>query len=158
MKRLVILSFLFSLPCLVSFSQRKTLKTSNMNSKEVEAIIKATEDFQEAWNKGDAKAAALFYTEDAIRVGAFGDVQHGIAEIEAAYEKLLHQTMAGASVKQERGNVRILTEDLAIWDAPIEINIPGNSEPLKGYVVQVMKKLNGKWMVLEAHPKIFPKR
>jgi hypothetical protein len=66
--------------------------------------------------------------------------------------------MAGASVKQERGNVRILTEDLAIWEAPIEINIPGNSEPLKGYVVQVMKKLNGKWMVLEAHPKIFPKR
>jgi hypothetical protein len=60
MKRLVFLSFLFSLLSLVSFSQTKTLKTSNMNSREVDAIIKATEDFQEAWNKGDAKAAALF--------------------------------------------------------------------------------------------------
>ncbi len=29
----------------------------------------------------------------------------------AAYDKLLHQTMPGAKVKQERGNVRMLTSN-----------------------------------------------
>ena len=36
---------------------------------------------QEAWNMRGAKGSASFYTEDATRVGAFGDVQHGRAEI-----------------------------------------------------------------------------
>ncbi len=39
----------------------------------------------------------------------------------AAYDKLLHQTMPGAKVKQERGNVRMLTSNLAIWQGGIEI-------------------------------------
>ena len=63
-----------------------------MNIEKQETIIAETQAFAEAWDKGDAKALASYYTEDAVRVGAFGDVQHGRAEIEAAYNKLLHQT------------------------------------------------------------------
>ncbi len=126
-----------------------------MQSNDEQAIINETEAFAIAWNKGDAKAAASFFTDDGVRVGAFGDMQHGRAEIEAAYDKLLHQTMADATVKQERGNVRIISPELAVWQAGIEIIPPGGS-PLKGHVVQVMKKVKGRWLVLEAHPKIFP--
>ena len=54
-------------------------------------------------------------------VGAFGDVRHGQAEIEAAYDKLLHYTMPGAKVKQERGSVRMLSLELAVWQGGIEI-------------------------------------
>jgi len=32
----------------------------------------------------------------------------------------------------------------------------GAAPPLRGYVVQVMKKVGGRWLVLEAHPKLFP--
>lgn len=120
-----------------------------------EAIFKETEAFAEAWNKGEAKNAASFFTDDGVRVGAFGDIQHGRAEIEAAYERLLHQAMAGATVKQERGSVQMLSPDLAIWQGSIEIAPPVGS-PLKGHVVQVMKKIDGRWLILEAHPKIFP--
>jgi uncharacterized protein (TIGR02246 family) len=121
-----------------------------------QAIISETEAFAEAWNKGDAKEAASFYTEDGVRVGAFGDVQHGRAEIEAAYERLLHQTMPGARVKQERGDVRMLSSELAVWQAGMEIIPSSGGPPLKGHVVQVMKKVKGRWLVLEGHPKIFP--
>ena len=121
-----------------------------------QAIITETRAFSEAWNKGDAQSAASFFTEDAVRVGAFGDVQHGRAEIEQAYDKLLHQTMAGATVKQEPGSVRLLSPDLAVWQAGIEIFPRGAATPMKGHVVQVMKKVEGRWLVLEAHPKLFP--
>src|SRR6266542_410931 len=35
------------------------------------------------------------------------------------------------------------------------IQPPGGASPLKGYVVQLMKKVDGRWLVLEAHPKLF---
>jgi len=126
-----------------------------MESIDKQAIFRETEAFAEAWNKGDAKKAASFFAEDATRVSAFGDVQSGRAEIEAAYERLLHQTMSGALVKQERGSIRMLSPELAIWQAGLEIIPPGGS-PLKGHVFQVMKKVQGRWLILEAHPKIFP--
>ena len=61
-----------------------------MKVSERESIIKETEQFLIAWNNGDAKAAAAFYSKDGCRVGAFGDMQHNRAEIEKAYEHLMH--------------------------------------------------------------------
>lgn len=126
------------------------------NQQEEQVIIAENQAFQEAWNRGDAKGSASFYTEDATRVGAFGDVQHGRAEIEKAYDILLHQTMPGAEVKLGRGTVRMLTPEFAVWQGRIEIIPAGGAIPLKGHVVQVMKKVNRRWLMLEAHPKIFP--
>lgn len=123
---------------------------------EQEAIIAETEAFARAWNLGEARAAAAFFTEDGTRVGAAGDVQHGRAEIEAAYERLLHATMPGAQVNQERGSVRMLTPDLALWQGRIEI-LPAHGGPaIHGHVVQVMKRSGNRWLILEAHPKLFP--
>lgn len=123
---------------------------------ESEIIMAETRAFSEAWNRGDAKAAASFFTKEGVRVGAFGDVQRGYAEIEAAYDRLLHQTMPGAKVEQEPGSVRMLAPDLAIWEAGIEIIPPGEAVPLKGHVLQIMRKVDGRWLILEAHPKLFP--
>ncbi len=123
---------------------------------ETASILAETQKFSDAWNRADAALAASFFTEDGIRVGAFGDVQRGRAEIRAAYDRLLHQAMPGAQAVQDTGTVRMLTDDLAVWQAKLEI-IPGNEGPsLKGFVVQIMKKVNGRWLILEAHPKFFP--
>jgi uncharacterized protein (TIGR02246 family) len=127
-----------------------------MPSSDEQAIFDETAAFAEAWNQGDAKAAAAFFAEDGVRVGAFGDAQAGRAEIQVAYERLLHQTMPGAVVKQERGQVRILSPELAVWQGGIDIIPPGGGSTLKGHVVQVMKKVDGRWLILEGHPKIFP--
>lgn len=127
-----------------------------MDQLEVEAIIEETQAFADAMNAGDAALAASFYAEDGTRVGGFGDVQHGREEIGAAYDRLLHQSMPGARLSQERGTVRMLTPDLAVWQGGLEIVVPGSGAPLRGHVVQVMKKINGRWLILEGHPKIFP--
>lgn len=120
-----------------------------------EAIISETQAFAAAWSRGDAKAAASFYTEDGVRVGAMGDRQQGRAELEAAYERLLRGPFAGAKVDQERGAVRMLTGEFAIWQGGIEI-VPPTGAPMKGHVIEVMKKVGGRWLVLEGHPKLFP--
>jgi uncharacterized protein (TIGR02246 family) len=83
-------------------------------------------------------------------------VQRGLAEIEAAYDNLLRESMPGAKVKQDRGSVRMLTPEFAIWQAGIEIIPPSGDAVLKGHVIQVMKKVKGRWLILEGHPKIFP--
>lgn len=120
-----------------------------------EAIYRENEAFLEAWNRGDARAAASFFTEDGVRVGAFGDIQRGRAEIEAAYNRLLRQTMPGATASMERGSIRMLTPDLALWQGGLEIT-PVSGPPMKGHVVQVMRRVGERWLVVEAHPKFFP--
>lgn len=127
-----------------------------MSTGDEDAIVREVQAFSEAWSRGDAKAAAGFYTEDGVRVGAMGDVQHGRAELEAAYDKLLHGAFAGAKVTQERGAVRMLTPELALWRGGMEITPAGGGPPVKGHVAQIMKKVDGRWLVLEAHPKPFP--
>ena len=149
-------SYLTLLSVIVLVAWQHQSKEGIQMGPEEKAIIQETQAFAESWNKADAKMAASFYTEDAVRVGAFGDLQHGRAEIEAAYDRLLHQTMPGAKVKQDEGIVRMLSPELAVWQAAIEIVPPGDGAPLKGYVVQVMKKVRGRWLILEAHPKVFP--
>ena len=123
---------------------------------EQEAIFREIEAFSAAWSRGDAKAAAWFFTEDGVRVGAAGDVQRGRAELEAGYRRLLHGPFTGATVTQERGTLRMLTPDLALWQGAMRIQPPGNGPAIQGYVVQLMQKVNARWLVLEAHPKIYP--
>jgi uncharacterized protein (TIGR02246 family) len=124
-----------------------------------DAAIRAELDaFEAAWNRGDAAAAASFFTEDGVRMGAFGDVQHGRAELEAAYEDLLHGAMAGATVRQGPPTVRMLTPGLAVVQGSMEIVPAGDGPVMRGHVVQIMTKVNGRWLVLEAHPKLFPPR
>jgi uncharacterized protein (TIGR02246 family) len=122
-----------------------------------DAIIAEVEAFTAAWNTADPEAAAAFFTPDGVRVGAFGDVQHGRAELVAAYRALFSGPLGGATVRQERGTVRMLAHGLAFWQGGIEIQPPG-APLLKGHVVQIMKQVGPRWLVLEAHPKIFPPR
>jgi uncharacterized protein (TIGR02246 family) len=126
------------------------------NTRDEEAIIAEVQAFSDAWSRGDARLAASFYTEDGVRVGAAGDVQQGRTEIEAAYEGLFHGPFAGATVVQDRGVVRMLAPDLAVWRGGMRIEPPGGGPPVLGAVVQVMKRVGDRWLVLEAHPKLFP--
>lgn len=72
-------------------------------------------DFLKAWNKGDAKAAASFFTEDGVRIGAMGDIGCGREEIAKALDNLIHKSMTGAKAKTANESVRMLTTEFAIW-------------------------------------------
>jgi len=153
-KNYLLLSFLF---LIISCNQQSNKERGNiMTTNDEESIYKENDSFLEAWNQGDAKVVASFYTVDGVRVGAMGDIEHGREEIATAYDNLMHKAMSGAKAKMEKGSIRILTPELVIWQGGLEIQKPDGSPAMKGYVMQVMKKVNNKWMILEAHPKLFP--
>jgi uncharacterized protein (TIGR02246 family) len=128
-----------------------------MTEPDEQAIIDVTQAFATAWSQGDAQGAAACFTEDGVRVGAMGDVQHGRAELEAAYAKMLGGPFAGAAIRQDRGTVRMLSPEFAFWQGGIEI-VPPSGNPIRGHVVQLMKKVGERWWILETHPKLFPER
>lgn len=133
-----------------------TCKQTEMKNEE--AIYAETEAFRQAWNKGDAKLVTSFFTDDAIRVdgvGAFGATQRGKDELEAAYNRLFHQTMSGIQMKYlDKGEVRMLSPEFAVWQGNLEIIRPDRIST-KGHVVEIFKKVNNRWLIVEAHPK-FP--
>src|SRR5262245_26005558 len=110
---LILLSFLVG--C------QTTVKDAPVSAEDQEAILREVQAFSAAWSHADAKLLASFYTEDGVRVGAAGDVQHGRAELETAYSKLFQGPLAGAKITQERGSVRMLAPDLALWQGGMEI-------------------------------------
>ncbi len=126
-----------------------------MSVHDEQVIRQEVEAFSQAWNTGDTQALAVFFTEDAVRVDAFGDVQCGRSEIATAFHHLLHGRMAGARVRMEPGTVRLLSPDLALWQGGVEILLP-QGPPLRGHAFQVMRREGNRWLILEAHPKLFP--
>ena len=126
-----------------------------MNSADVIAIEQLQKGFLTHWSAGDAVGCAGAYVEDGVRVGARGDIEHGRAEIERAYEKLFAGPFQGARVTGGPPTVRALGNDYALCQAPFTI-APAQGAPIEGYSLDVMQKLHGRWWVLESHPKLFP--
>src|SRR5262245_26079066 len=121
-----------------------------------EAIFALGEAFVQAWNARDAKALARFFAEDGVRVGAAGDVTCGHSEIAAAYERVFHNSAPGSHMVQERGTVRMLSPELALWQGAFAVSDGAHGEMQHGYASELLKKVDGRWLLLEAHPKFFP--
>ncbi|MBI1798137.1 MAG: SgcJ/EcaC family oxidoreductase [Candidatus Eisenbacteria bacterium] len=112
-------------------------------------------EFLMHWSTGDADSCSALFTEDGMRVGARGDIQHGRAEIRAAYIKLFSGAFHGAKVSGGPSSVRMLDSGYALWQAPFTIT-PAQGPPMEGYGVDLMKKVHGEWRILESHPKLYP--
>jgi uncharacterized protein (TIGR02246 family) len=118
-------------------------------------ILERTATFLAAWQRRDAKAATAHMTEDAVRVGAFGDVQRGRAEIKTAFQKLFSGgPMKGAKIQFEP-SVRLLASEVAVSQGALTIT-PAEGAPMAGYVVELWKKRDGRWCLIETHPKFSP--
>jgi uncharacterized protein (TIGR02246 family) len=127
--------------------------------KDDEAIYAETEAFRQAWNKGDVKLVTSFFTDNAIRVdgvGATGQTQRGKGQLETAYNKLFHEASPGIQMKYaDKGEIRWLSDDLAVWQGNLEIIRPDGTIA-KGHVVEIFKRVNDRWLIVEAHPKVAP--
>jgi uncharacterized protein (TIGR02246 family) len=125
-----------------------------MEATEEQIIRGVTEKRIEAWNSGNTKTSASYFSEDAVRVGPYGDEQHGREEIIAAMEKM-REKMEGATVRLGQSTVRLLGPEHAILHGGMEILLADGTS-IKGHLVDVMKRVEGQWMILETHPKIIP--
>ena len=152
--------FIITVVCFVSCSRQpdpqKTATEAPDIANEEKNIMDKSAAFQEAWNKADAKTLSTFYTEDAFRIGAYGNVQNGKAEIEAAYNQIFQTTFPGSSIRQEQGTIRMLGSDFALKRGGFEL-VPADNQPvIKGHIIEIYKKVNGDWLIMESHPRFYP--
>jgi uncharacterized protein (TIGR02246 family) len=105
---------------------------------------KRAQEFIAAFDKGDAKAVASFWTADATYVDQVGREIKGRAAIEKLYEKVFAD-QKGAKLTIHVTSARLLTPDVAVEDGTTEV-APANGDP--GTVARfsaVLVKKDGEW-------------
>jgi uncharacterized protein (TIGR02246 family) len=93
-----------------------------------EAIRKSAKDFEKAFEKGDAKAVAAFWTEDGEYYEDSGAELQGRAAIEKAYAELFKERPKG-QIEIDIQNIRFPSPDTAIEDGILRLKYPGAELP-----------------------------
>jgi uncharacterized protein (TIGR02246 family) len=93
-----------------------------------DAITKSARDFEKAFEKGDAKAVAAFWTEDGEYYDDTGFELRGRAAIEKAYAEVFKQKAKG-KLEIEIQGIRFPSLDTAIEDGILRMKYPGSELP-----------------------------
>jgi uncharacterized protein (TIGR02246 family) len=105
---------------------------------------KRAQAFLEAFNKGDARAVAGFWTPDGDYVDQVGHRYKGRAAIEKLYEKVF-AARKGARLSILVTSARQVTPDVAIEDGITEVTAPEGGPPTAAAFSAVLVKKDGEW-------------
>jgi uncharacterized protein (TIGR02246 family) len=113
---------------------------------EVAAVRKTAEAFAAAFNKGDAKAVAAFWTKDGEYVGPDDEPIRGRDAIEKAYAEFFKKNPK-ASVELHIESVRLVGRFVAMEEGSLKLRLSGEREPEESrYSVLHVKEDDG-WRV-----------
>jgi uncharacterized protein (TIGR02246 family) len=116
------------------------------NAAEEKALKKRAEDFIAAFNKGDAKALAEFWTPDGDYVDEAGHALNGRKAIQEAFEKQF-ASAKGAKLRINPTSLRFVKPDLAIEDGTTEILYGDDAPPTGARYTAVHVKQDGQWLL-----------
>lgn len=105
---------------------------------------KRAQAFLEAFNKGDAKAVAEFWTPEGDYVDEVGHRYKGRTAIEKLYEKVF-AARKGAKLSIIVTSARHVTPDVAIEDGITEVTEPDGGPPTAAAFSAVLVKKDGEW-------------
>jgi uncharacterized protein (TIGR02246 family) len=118
-----------------------------------EDMIRArTDEYAQAFTRGDAKAVAAIFTEDGDFVGPDGVMHHGRAALEQRYQTVFAGEFKGAQASIQVANTRLVRPDIAIVDGTYELNGMKSPEGLplglvNGMYTNVWMKKDGQWAI-----------
>lgn len=113
-------------------------------------LDKLAADWTAAFAKGDAKALAGLYTDDAVRVTQAGGTVVGRAAIEKEFAVNFAGPWKGSKIAIKLGNTRPLSTDIAVNEGTWEISGTGpDGKPMtmNGYYVNTIVKRAGAWVI-----------
>jgi uncharacterized protein (TIGR02246 family) len=116
------------------------------NPQEEAAITKTAEAFVEAFQKGDAKAVAAFWTPDGDYVDATGRVLQGRPAIEKDFETLFAENK-GLKLRIEVASLKFPTPDTAVEDGTTGVLAPDGTVPSRARYTNLFMKKNGQWLL-----------
>jgi uncharacterized protein (TIGR02246 family) len=141
MRKLICLSTLLGLVLLIGAGTRADDKG---NAADEKALKKRAEDFIAAFNAGDAKALAGFWTEDGDYVDEAGHALRGRKAIQQAFEQQF-AAAKGAKLHIDSTSLRFLKPDLAIEDGTTELEYGNDIPPTSARYTVVHVKQGGQW-------------
>ena len=119
---------------------------SNENTKDEAAIKKNAQAFVAAFDKGDAKAVAAFWTPDGDYVDETGRHMKGRDEIEKVFTEFFAENK-GLKVRIHTDSLRFVTPNVAVGDGVTSVFEPDGTPPSRARYTVVHVKKDGKWML-----------
>ena len=141
----VLVAALFAAASATSASAQAAAKPQKPVADEA-AIRASAEEYQKAFNKGDAKALAASWTTDGELVDERGRMFHGRDAIEKEFEAIFAEH-AGAKIDVDVESVKFVTPDVAVESGTAQARSKNGpaGPPLKYTAVHV--KRDGKWLL-----------
>lgn len=127
------------------------------NNPEQAALRKRADAYVEAFNKGDAKTLASFWTADADIVDQSGREIKGRKAIEESYQALFAANK-GAKLQIIPGSTRLVKPDLIIEDGTTVVMPADGGAPTSAGFTTVLVKQEGQWYLasLRERPAVPP--
>ena len=123
------------------------------------ALDKLVADWSAAFGRGDAKALAGLYTDNAIRVTPDGGTVLGRAAIEKEFAGYFAGPWKGATIKILGGSVQALGPETSVAEGTYAVTPKGPDgkpmPPVKGSYLNTMVKKSGAW-VLSSNAAVLP--
>lgn len=116
------------------------------------ALDKLVADWAAAFHKGDAKALAGFYTENAVRVTPEAGKVVGRSAIEKEFVTNFAGPWKGAKIAIKLGSTQAVSADIAVNEGTYVVSglhgPDGKSiPPVSGSYINTIVKKNGAWML-----------
>jgi uncharacterized protein (TIGR02246 family) len=111
-----------------------------------EAIAQSAEAFIEAFNKGDAKALAAFWTPDGDYTNQSGRHLKGRGTLEKAFQSFFEEKK-GLTLRIESDSLRFVTPEVAIEDGTSFVLNSDGAPPSRARYTVVHVKKDGKWFL-----------
>ena len=120
------------------------------------AVKQAIADWIEAFNRHDARATTMAYSEDADLTNMLEVNYHGRKEIEQLFQTIFATRLKNAHRTAVVKRIRFLTPTVAAVDCDWEMTgvttNDGSAAPArKGYLVLTMTQENGRWLITLFH-------
>jgi uncharacterized protein (TIGR02246 family) len=115
---------------------------------------KRAQEFIKAFNSGDAKACAGFYTEDGDYTDQEGHHYKGRAALEKLYEKVFAANK-GAKLAIHVISARMVTPDVGIEDGVTEVTSPDGGPPSMAAFTAVAVKKDGVWYLESVRDSVY---
>jgi uncharacterized protein (TIGR02246 family) len=101
--------------------------------KDLAAIRAAVDSYVEAYNRGDAKAVANYWSENADWVSPAGERIQGRQAIEREMESLFSENK-GLKIEVTKPTVRLVSPDAAVEEGTVRVLRPGEPASESTYI------------------------
>ena len=112
------------------------------------AIRAHFQDFADAFAKGDARAVAAGYTDDADIVRPNQPPVVGRAAIQAFYEQMFAGPLKGVAKTTQVDRVRLVTPTVAVVDSSYTLDRDEPALHVRGTSLSVLEKRDGLWVAV----------